>query len=77
MLFIEKRSLRYPTTVVISTHQHPICWDATFHDSIPLGFGSLLIALQMQADDAFIDLFPSKVGGLRYGKEMSLIYTKL
>ena len=77
ILFIGKRSLHHPTAVLISTHQHPICWDITFFDLIPLGFESPLIALQLQADDVFIDLFSSQIGSLRCGKEASLIHTKL
>ena len=42
-----------------------------------LGFGPSLIALQLQANDAFIDLFLSQVGGLRCGEEESSIYMKL
>ena len=61
ILFVGKRSLYHLTTVSISTHQHPICWDATFFHLFPLGFGSPLIALQLQADDAFINLFPAKL----------------
>ena len=77
ILFVGKRSLHYPTAVLISTHQYPIDWDATFFDSISLGFGSPLIALQLWADDAFINLFLSQVGGLRCGGEASSIHTKL
>ena len=65
------------TIVLISTNQYSICWDVTFLDSIPLGFGWLLIALQLQADNAFIDPFPSQVGGLWCGEEVSSIHTKL
>ena len=75
--FVGKHSLRHPTAVSISTHQHPICWGATFFDLILLGFEPPLIALQLRADDAFIDPFSSQVGGLRCGEEASLIHTKL
>ena len=44
--FVEKRSLRYPTAVLIPIHQHPICWDATLFDRIPLGSRSSLKALR-------------------------------
>ena len=60
ILFVGKHSLRHPTAVLTSTHQHPICWDATFLDSILLGFRLPLIALQLRADDAFINPFPAR-----------------
>ena len=75
--FVGKRFFHHPTAVLISTHQHPICWDATFFDSIPLRFGSPLIALQLRLDDTFIDPFPSLVSSLRFGKKAFLIHTKL
>ena len=62
--FIEKRFFRYLTMVLISTHQHFIYWDATFFNSILLGFWSPFITLQLQVDDAVINLFPSQIGGL-------------
>ena len=61
ILFVGKRSLRHPIAVLTSTHQYPIYWDATFFDSIPLGFGSLFIVLQLRADDVFINLFPARL----------------
>ena len=54
-----------------------MCLDAIFFDPILLGFGPPLIALQMRADDAFIDPFSSQVGGLRCGEEESSIHMKL
>ena len=77
ILFVRKRFFRHLTAILISTHQHPICWDATFLDSILLGFGSPLIVLQLQANDTFINLFSSQVGSLRCSKEAFLIYIKL
>ena len=73
---MNQHSLHYPIAVLISTHQHSICWDATFLNLIPLRFGSLFIALQLQADDVIINPFPSQVGGLRYDGEAFSIYTK-
>ena len=75
--FVGKHSLCYPTVISISTHQHLICWNAIFFDPILLGFRPPLIALQLRADDAFIDPFSSQVGGLRCGEEASSIHTKL
>ena len=36
-LFVRKRSLRHFTAVLISTYQHPICWDMTLLNRILLG----------------------------------------
>ena len=49
-LIIEKHSSCHSTVVSIPIHQYSICWDATFLDSIPLGFEFPLIALQLQAN---------------------------
>ena len=51
---IEKHTSRHPTAILILIHQYPICWDAIFLDSILLGLGFLLIALQLQANDKVI-----------------------
>ena len=82
--FVEKPTSCYPIcwdahpiAVSISTHQYPICWDATFFNLILLRFGPPLIALQLRADDTFINPFSSQVGDLRCGEEASSIHTKL
>ena len=77
ILFIWKCFIQYLTAVSIFTHQYLICWDAIFLDLIPLGFELPLIVLQLRANNALIDPFASQVGGLRYGKDVFLIYTKL
>ena len=61
ILFFLKAFPPSSTAVLIFTHQHPICWDTTFLDSILLEFWSPLIALQLQADDAFINPFPARL----------------
>ena len=76
ILFVGKHSLHHPIAVSFSTYQHPICLDVTFFDSISFRSGSLFIALQLQADDKVINLFPSQVIGLQCGKETTLIHTK-
>ena len=51
---LRSASVCHPTAVWILIHQYLICWDATFLDSILLGFGFLLIALQLQANNRVI-----------------------
>ena len=77
IFFIGKCSLHYPTTVLISIHQHLIYWDAVFLDLILFGFELPFIALHLQVDDTVIDPFLSQVGCLRYDRKASLIHIKL
>ena len=77
IIFIGKRFLCHSTVVMISIHQHPICWDTTFFNLISLGFGLFLIALYLQTDDVVIDLFFSQVGGLQCDGKAFLFHTKL
>ena len=62
--FVRKCSFHHPTLLLISIHHHPIFWNVTYFDSIPLRFESPLIALQLQAHDAVNNPFPYQVNGL-------------
>ena len=47
---------------LLSSYHLPICWETTFLDSIPLGTGSSLIALQLQANDwVILQINPSQI----------------
>ena len=47
---------------LLSSYHLPICWETTFLDSIPLGTGSSLIALQLRANDwVILQINPSQV----------------
>ena len=47
---------------LLSSYHLPICWETTFLDSIPLGTGSSLIALRLQANDwVILQINPSQV----------------